>query len=137
MKNICPKNKMPKQKRKSLHEYFPEQDPENSEPEYLMGIAYEIWDTEAIENDTPQEKGWEVPYKRSNVQSIIEDSNAYGIQTNERGFEHSHFWDNEHDPANDEMTGAKTYYKMFIKHLDGSDLSDEEALHMNELIAVE
>lgn len=104
---------------------------------FLLGIAYEIWDSESFSDDIPQEKGWEVPYVSCNIEQIIEYSNVYNIMTNDRSFETRHFWDNEYEPQVDEMTGSKTFYKMFIKHLDGSDLSSEENLVMNELIAQE
>ncbi len=103
----------------------------NEEDEYLVGVSYEIWDSEAIENDSSADKGWEVPYTRASIQEIEEYANSYDIHVNEKGMERRAVWDNANEPTQDEMTGAKTYFYMHVKHLDGSDLSHEERESLN------
>ena len=46
-------------------------------------------------------------------------------------------WDGGDSFITDQMSGDETYYTMFVKNHDGSDLSDEEFQTINQRIAEE
>ncbi len=106
----------------------------NEKDQYLVGVSFEIWDSESFENDTASEKGWEVPYTKASLEEIEEYANSYDIHVNEKGMERRAMWDNVNEPTQDEMTGAKTYFYMSVKHLDGSDLSHDERESLNSAL---
>jgi hypothetical protein len=104
---------------------------------YLMGIAYE---TMGYEEDNPNgeatKKGWMVPYQEVDVDEIDAFSEKYMIEP--RSSEDSRMnWDGGDTFITDEMSGDETYYTMFVKNLDGSDLSPEEFDAINQKIAEE
>lgn len=104
-------------------------------PEYLVGVTYEIWDQSQFGegDDDPRQKGWELSQEPSTPDDLLQIAGTYGIQPND--LETRHVWGNDSQPKVDEMNGDQTYYQMFVKHIDGSDLTREERSDVNALLS--
>lgn len=101
------------------------------QPRYLVGVAYEMWESGNYEQDKPHDEGWELGYTPSTETDLQMIAGHYGIQPND--MELKTYWANE-DASHDWMTNDETYYRMYVKHIDGSDLSQAERSSVNDLL---
>lgn len=111
--------------RVSLTEIFGLED-----PQYLMGIAFETLSYDENKNMKVKQKGWELPYEAADLYEIDAYATKYQIPGRIKG-NSLKFWESE-EPFKDGMTGDETYYIMYVKNMDGSDIGLDEFHNINE-----
>lgn len=115
----------------SLKETFQLED-----PPYLVGIAYETYHEEDGDHKIKR-RGWEIPFTEVYPDDIDAYAKMYQIPAKRyNDNDDSMVWEND-DPFKDGMTGEESFYLMYVKNLDGSDISKEEFDKINEIISDE
>lgn len=109
----------------SLKEVF-----ESNDSSYLMGISYETYGADEDEDYKVKRKGWEIPYREADIVEIDAYASKYGIP-GRRSEKSKGYWETE-EPFKDGMTGEETYYILYVKGIDGSDISPEDFDQINE-----
>lgn len=100
-----------------------------NEPDYMMGIAFETVGYDQEQNATTKRRGWEVPYLVSGISDVSAYASKYQIPTRLKS-DGRKFWESE-DSFQDGMTGDETYYSLFVKNVDGSDISEKQFSEIN------
>lgn len=111
----------------SLREVFSEQ-----KKTFLIGICFEegSWDDKyAYEK---KRKGWSIPYFEGDISDIKELFQHYKLVPRLNN-DSRIYWENE-EPVEDQVLNMSTYYRMYLKNLDGSDVSKSEFSEINDLL---
>lgn len=101
-------------------------------PTYMMGVAFETYSYDDNQDTKVKRKGWEVPFMEADSSDIDAYATKYQIPARQSGDARKTLETEE--PFKDGMTGDETYYIIYIKNLDGSDISKEEFHDINEKI---
>jgi len=99
-------------------------------PTYMMGIAFETYTYDQDKNMNVKRKGWELPYMEVDANEIDAYASKYQVPARETG-DARKTWETE-EPFKDGMSGDETYYTIYVKHLDGSDIGKDEFHDINE-----
>lgn len=105
------------------------------EPQYMMGIAYETVSYDDDKNSKVKHRGWEVPYQAADPYDIDAYASKYQIPAR-RSDDARSTWESD-EPFQDSMTGEETYYTLYVKNMDGSDVSKEFFDEVNDIIGTE
>lgn len=105
------------------------------QPFYMMGIAYEVMYSDDNEEGKKTRKGWMIPYQETDITEIDSYATKYLIEPRKSDDSRKN-WDGG-APYTDGVSGDETYYTLFVKNIDGSDLSQEEFNAINEKISEE
>jgi len=103
-----------------------------SEPQYMMGVAFETYTYDENKDMKVKRRGWEVPYMHADPHDIDAYATKYQIP-GRRQNDARKVWESE-EPFKDGMTGEETYYILYVKHPDGSDISLNEFEEINEIL---
>lgn len=99
---------------------------------YKYGITYQLVTPESAENGDFEDTGWEREYAVEELQDILQDAvNRYGIYEPSGSPVHGGVWWSSVSPDTDRdyfEKGHEKYYSLHITNVDGSELTDEEAL---------
>ncbi len=104
---------------------------------YKVGITYETITPESSEEGDFADSGWEKEYEDSSIKDILREKNNYGISEPSSSQPHAGMWWSSVDPSGTRDYYEKDeekYYGLHLKHLDNSELSEEEIIFFNGLI---
>lgn len=96
---------------------------------YLIGIAFETIGYNEYSDSSVKGKGWQIPYFVGDMGDIDAFATRFGIDTSSP----KSYWETEF-PQEDFMTGDENYYKLFVKNLDGSAISQDERAEITDMI---
>lgn len=99
-------------------------------PTYMMGIAFETMSYDENRDSKVKQKGWEVPYMEVDANEIDAYASKYQVPARRTG-DARKTWESD-EPFKDGMTGDETYFIIYVKHLDGSDITKDEFHEINE-----
>ena len=91
-----------------------------------------MYDHNAYQEEREKERGWEEEYMPSTMADLLMIAGSYGIHPNDMKIKN--YWSNDDTPREDWMTGDETYYQMWVKHIDGSDLSQDQRSEVNDAL---
>ena len=103
------------------------------EPSYMMGIAFETYSYDENKDMNIKRRGWEIPYIEADIHDIDAYATKYQIPCRLSG-DSRKTWESE-EPFKDGMTGDETYYILYVKNVDGSDISKKDFEKINEILS--